>query len=436
MRDSHSDIIHAITGYITPSITFQVTEECCLACTYCYQINKKPTYMTEETAKEIVDFLFEQHKNPHPLCPIKKETPGLILDFIGGEPLMNVKVIDYIADYFFNKCLDEQEFDWYKYSRMSMASNGMLYFEPDVQDFIQKWHSKLSMTFSIDGPKWLHDACRITKDGKGSFDKVKAALDDFKERYSPGILDETKVTIAPSNLKYLRDCATFFYDQGTRFLHANVIFEHEWTVEEAQFYYKELKYMADYLLNQDEDIQFSIFNTGWFKPLSKEDNNNWCGGTGAMLAFDPVGNMYPCIRYMSSSLGNDRSAVFIGTVKEGFFPPEKQLEVYKEFPKITRSSQSTKECFTCPVAAGCAWCSAWNYQEFGTVNKRSTRICWMHRAEALANVYYWNKYYQKHHERNTFRCYLDRKIALQIISKDEYDMLQSLIQQNIITQYS
>jgi uncharacterized protein len=63
--------------------------------------------MTEETAKEIVDFLFEQHKNPHPLCPIKKETPGLILDFIGGEPLMNVKVIDYIADYFFNKCLEE-----------------------------------------------------------------------------------------------------------------------------------------------------------------------------------------------------------------------------------------------------------------------------------------------------------------------------------------
>ena len=64
MRDSHTDVVYAITGHTTPSITFQVTEECCLACTYCYQINKKPTYMTEETAKKIVDFLFSIKSGP------------------------------------------------------------------------------------------------------------------------------------------------------------------------------------------------------------------------------------------------------------------------------------------------------------------------------------------------------------------------------------
>ena len=97
----HVDIIQAITGRITPSITLQVTEDCCLNCTYCYQINKKPNYMTKETAEAIINFLFEQHENPHVCSPVKKDTPGVILDFIGGEPLMNIEVINHVVEYFF-----------------------------------------------------------------------------------------------------------------------------------------------------------------------------------------------------------------------------------------------------------------------------------------------------------------------------------------------
>ena len=62
---------------------------------------------------------------------------------------------------------------------------------------------------------------------------------------------------------------------------------------------------------------------------------------------------------------------------------------------ITRKSQSTEECFNCPIAAGCSWCSAYNYEQFGTPNKRATNICCMHKAASLANVYYWNKIYSK-----------------------------------------
>jgi hypothetical protein len=47
------------------------------------------------------------------------------------------------------------------------------------------------------------------------------------------------------------------------------------------------------------------------------------------------------------------------------------------------------------VAKGCGWCSAYNYEEFGTINKRTTYICIMHKARVLANNYYWNKLYKK-----------------------------------------
>jgi radical SAM protein with 4Fe4S-binding SPASM domain len=36
-----------------------------------------------------------------------------------------------------------------------------------------------------------------------------------------------------------------------------------------------------------------------------EDNINWCGGDGQMLAVDPNGELFPCIRYMESSLGDE-----------------------------------------------------------------------------------------------------------------------------------
>lgn len=43
------------------SITFQVTEDCNLRCTYCYQTIKKKNRMSFETAKEFIDMILEDH---------------------------------------------------------------------------------------------------------------------------------------------------------------------------------------------------------------------------------------------------------------------------------------------------------------------------------------------------------------------------------------
>ena len=37
------------------NITFQVTDDCCLKCSYCYQTHKGHAMMTTEVAKSIVD---------------------------------------------------------------------------------------------------------------------------------------------------------------------------------------------------------------------------------------------------------------------------------------------------------------------------------------------------------------------------------------------
>ena len=402
---------------LTRNITFQVTDDCCMNCSYCYQGHKGHRIMSKEVARKGVDLLFDMYeKNDSPF--INKKTKAIILDFIGGEPLMAVDVIDYICTYFVQKCL-ELDHPWLYTWRASMTSNGALYFEPAVQNFLKKFRGNVSFSITLDGPKEIHDACRVYHDGRGNFDDAYAAMKHFNSHYYEEL--GTKVTIAPENLHNLNKIVDFFLAEGMNLIHANCVYEAKWTYEQASVFYDELKKMADKLL----EPTVSLFDEAFFRPLPPEENSNWCGGDMKMLAFDPAGIAYPCLRYMSSSLGTDRAPIIVGSV-DGLFVTEEQKNIKEYMDKITRRSQSTDECFNCPIAGGCAWCSAWNYQETGSVNKRSTNICAMHKARSLANVYYWNKWYKQNGIDKVFKMYLPKEEALKIINEQEYDMLAEL----------
>ena len=406
------------------NITFQVTDDCCLKCTYCYQTHKGHKMMTKETAKKIVDLLFKLYDENKEGAVINHHTYGIILDFIGGEPFMNVPVIEYTMEYFLNECM-RRDHIWLTNCRASISTNGLLYFEPETQAFLKKYKNFISLNVTIDGPKEVHDLCRIDHNGNGSFDRAMAAWNDWFGGMGANQLD-TKVTIAPENLHLMETIFDFFLSRGCKHIHANPVFEHKWTIEEAQDYYMILLKLATRLLLTD-GAESSLFADFKGKPLLSTETSNYCGGTSAMLAFDPDGNAYPCLRYMESSLGTDRPPIIIGNVDGIYNTPEYQA-IYDDMQKVTRQSQSTAECINCPIASGCAWCSAWNYQETGSYNKRSTNICWMHRANVLANVHYWNTFYISHMMPERFPLYLPRDIATKLIPDEEYDRLLILSQ--------
>lgn len=264
--------------------------------------------MTKETAKKIIDFLFKMYDEDKEDAFINHHTKGLILDFIGGEPFMNIEVIDYASQYFIDQCITKKHI-WLTNTRFNISSNGILYFEPRVQAYLNKFKPFISLTITIDGPKELHDSCRKDYNNNGSFDRAIAAFDDWN-KYNQEMA--TKVTIAPENLIYLNEIMKFFIEHNCTEVNANPIYEREWTINDAQLYYKELKIIADTLL--EHPIKTNLFNSYYGKPLSPDENNNWCGGTGAMLAFDPDGNAYPCLRYMKSSLGDSIAPLIIGNV--------------------------------------------------------------------------------------------------------------------------
>ena len=404
------------------TVTFQVTEDCCMACTYCYQNNKSKNKMSFETAKKFIDDLLANKYE----CINTDNTHTVVFDFIGGEPLMEIDLIEQICNYIVLQLI-KLNHPWLYFIKFNIGSNGLLYDTPKVQKFFDKFGELTHFTVSIDGNKELHDACRIDLTGNGTYDRAIAAVHKHEKKY--GFIPGTKMTISPENVSYLYDAVISLINEGYIYIMLNCVYENVWNVNHAKILYQQLKNIADYLINNNlyDKIYVRMFEEIFYQPMAEEDNRNWCGGVGNVsLAINHTGNLYPCIRYMESSLNGKQEPIIVGDIENGFNNTTLHKQNIDKISNITRRSQSTDECFYCPIAAGCAWCSAYNYEEFGTVNKRTTYICCMHKATSLANVYYWNTLYQLLNINKIFKMYIPKEWALEIIDKNEYNYLKKL----------
>lgn len=362
------------------SITFIVTEDCNLICKYCYLTGKNETNkMNFETAKKAVDYILNTDS-------VSEENDAVVWEFIGGEPFMEIELIDNICDY-----IKQQMFllnhKWFDFYRFSFSTNGILYDRPEVQNFIAKNYYHLSIGITIDGTKEKHDLNRIYKDGRGSYDDVVRNVPMWLEQF-PGTT--TKVTFASSDLPYLKDSIIHLWKMGIKNIPANVVFEDVWKDGDDLIFENQLLELADYILENDmwKDYSVRFFDEDVGHPLVEEGlSQNFCG-SGRMLAIDPKGNLFPCIRFADYSLSN-RKGLQIGDVYTGINPDK-----VRPFLALNLVDQSREECINCKVASNCGWCQGCNYDmaDSDTVYQRATFICKMHKANSRANKYFWTKF--------------------------------------------
>lgn len=404
-------------------ITFVVTEQCNLNCTYCYETHKTKRVMTKEVAKQAVDMILDNklvngYYNPD-------YTQIVVLEFIGGEPFLNIDIIDYIVEYFKFRA-NELNHVWANNYMLSFSSNGTLYFEPKVQDFLNRNKGRVSLGITIDGNKELHDKCRLFHDGRGSYDIVEKAVLDWNTKRLGDT--DTKVTLAPENIEYLVEAEKNLHELGIKFAFTNCCFEEGWTIEHAKVFYQQLKELADYIIDNDLYNEFccSLFDESC--ATKSTETKNWCGGNGDMLAIGLDGKCFSCIRFMQYSLNNQKEQP-IGDVWNGLDSPEKNcwLCALQKVNMISQCShEDNKKCLDCPISSGCGLCSGFNYDTFGDPDHKATYICDMHRARSLGNVYFWNKLYRKLDLDQTFELNLDDQTSLTIIDEIELEYLKHL----------
>lgn len=382
MIKARSELWH---NRIVKSITFIVTKDCQLACKYCYLVGKnEKERMSWQIAKSAIDYILDNEDQ------FKEES--VIWDFIGGEPFLEIVLIDKICDYI-KKEMYRRNHHWFNSYRFSFSTNGINYHTQQVQDFISKNHNHLSIGITIDGTKKKHDLNRIWKgEGpeKGSYEDVVRNIPLWLSQFpSAG----TKVTISSADIPYIKESVLHLYSLGIHEVNINVVFEDVWKEGDDLLFEDQLMQLADAIIDEDlyQDYTCSFFSEFIGKPMDpKLENQNWCGA-GKMLSVDAAGNFYPCTRFAAYSL-REKKPIIIGNVNEGIDPNK-----LRPFLTLDRTTQSPQECIDCDVASGCAWCQGENYDaaETNTIYQRSTAICKMHKARVRANNYYWNKLFRK-----------------------------------------
>ena len=373
---------------VAKSITFIVTKDCQLACKYCYLVGKNnKERMSWEVAKKAIDYVLDKED--------EYTEESVIWDFIGGEPFLEIDLIDKICDYITVE-LYRRNHHWFDSFRFSFSTNGINYHTEKVQEFIKKHAKHLSIGITIDGTQQKHDLNRIYKfrdaqdtEERGSYRDVERNIPLWLKQFEGA---STKVTISSADIPYIKESVIHLYSLGIHEVNINCVFENVWNEGDDRLFEDQLIQLADEIIDNGyyKEYVCSFFDERLGKPMDRiSQNSNWCGA-GKMLAVDAAGIFYPCTRFAQYSL-REKKAWIIGNVNDGI-----DQNKLRPFLALDRCTQSRPECIDCEVAGGCAWCQGENYDaaETPTLYQRATAICKMHKARVRANNYYWNKLFR------------------------------------------
>jgi uncharacterized protein len=156
---SKQQLINSLSNEQFQLILFP-TEQCNFRCVYCYEdfeIGKMPDWLVEATK------ILISNKIP--------KLSKLYFNWFGGEPLLAKDIVFEIAEYTFNLAK--------KYNcdlSGDLTTNGLLLDVKTLEKLISLKQD--SFQISIDGDKESHDKTRVTRTGRGSFDKIWQRLLD------------------------------------------------------------------------------------------------------------------------------------------------------------------------------------------------------------------------------------------------------------------
>ena len=179
-------------------ITVLTTLQCNFACGYCFQgdhgdYNKHAAKMSLETAGRVAEWTERR------LDVLRPES--FVLTFFGGEPLLNLPVVYFLAERMWSSCQARGV-------RMliNVITNGLL-LTPEVVDRLAPYGLN-GVKVTLDGDRDMHNKMRPLRGGQGTFDKIvhNIRLVAGKCRVSiGGNFDEESVDTYPALLDFLRE---------------------------------------------------------------------------------------------------------------------------------------------------------------------------------------------------------------------------------------
>lgn len=334
---------------VVKALCLHIAHDCNLACRYCFaeegEYHGHRELMTYETGKQALDFLIANSGSRR----------NLEVDFFGGEPLMNWKVVKELVRYG-----REQEKIHNKNFRFTLTTNGVLLNDEIIEFANQEMGN---VVLSIDGRKEVHDHMRPFPKGAGSYDLI---LPKFKKFAESRHQDKYYVrgTFTHYNLDFSKDVLSLA-DQGFKQISVEPVVapdEADYAIrrEDLPQIFEEYDALAREMIKREKEgngfnfFHFMIDLTGGpcvYKRLSG------CGSGTEYLAVTPWGDLYPCHQFVGTE------EFLMGNVWEGIKTPE----IQKEFRHCNvYTKEECKKCFARFYCSG--GCAANSFNMHGTIN--------------------------------------------------------------------
>lgn len=334
---------------VVKALCLHIAHDCNLACRYCFaeegEYHGRRAIMTYDVGKQALDFLIANSGS----------RKNLEVDFFGGEPLMNWKVVKDLVAYG-----RSQEKLHNKHFRFTLTTNGVL-LNDEIMEFANQEMD--NVVLSIDGRKEVHDFMRPFRKGAGSYELVVPKFQKFadsrgqKRYYARGTFTRHNLDFAEDVL-HLADLG--FEQISVEPVVADEKEEYALRQEDIPVICEEYDKLAKEIIKRNKEgrgfnfFHFMVDLTGGpcvYKRLSG------CGSGTEYLAVTPWGDLYPCHQFVGEEeflMGN----VWDGVTKQGIREEFKGCNVY--------AKEKCKNCFARFYCSG--GCAANSYNFHGSIN--------------------------------------------------------------------
>jgi uncharacterized protein len=325
-------------------IVLLITSTCNLRCTYCYANfgdyhSNNRTFMPMDTAIQTLGLVTEKYKG------IER------IKIFGGEPTLNLRVIENICKYVKNRLRKNPP-------QIGIVTN-LITIPDGFLKLIQKYH--LNVTVSCDGPPEINDRLRMFPNGKGTFKTIWGNIEKVKRTGQTISIEAVYTPIHFINGLSVKDVVHFFMDKGI-----DDIIIHP--VANYQNFFEKISRdgVSDFIANirglYKEYIWGELINIGAHKKCNLEMIKfllnrlqsayrylfHCCLGNQS-ITIDCNGSVWPCYKlngYGKFNMGSvfDRS----------LFNRKKYLAIKKLFVGNTKSKNNI--CSSCDIKEVCSAC--------------------------------------------------------------------------------